>query len=299
MKKGSIFLVMVLSFVCAGNALALENLKKTVAVFEFQNDSGYQSGPRLAQDFTAQLSDALVQSGKFNVLSRTDLDVVFAEQDLASTNRMVKANAAKTGKTIPAQILIKGRMTEFEENTSGGGAGVSVAGFKIGTKKSIAHVAVIVQLIDSTTGEIISSKRVEGKARAGGLSLGFSGSFDINSSNFKKTPLGKAVQMSIDRAIVFISEEMDKIPWMGKVVIYKEGVVFINAGINAGISNGDTFQILREGESLIDPDTGMDLGSERFKLVDVKVFDVKEKFSKAEVTGNKDIEVMKGDLVLK
>jgi len=38
MKKGSIFLVMVLSFVCAGNALALENLKKTVAVFEFQND---------------------------------------------------------------------------------------------------------------------------------------------------------------------------------------------------------------------------------------------------------------------
>jgi len=299
MKIVSIFLSVVLSFVYTNNALALKNLKKTVAVFEFQNDSGYQSGPLLARDFTAQLSDALIQSGKFNVLTRTDLDVVFAEQDLASTNRMVKANAAKTGKAIPAQVLIKGKMTEFEANTAGGGTGVSVAGFTLGTKKSTAHVAVIIQLIDSTTGQIITSKRVEGKARSGGLSFGYSGKFDLNSSNFKKTPLGKAIQMSIDRAVVYISEELDQIPWKGKVVIYKEGVVFINAGSNAGINNGDTFQIIREGESLIDPDTGIDLGSETFKLVDVKIFDVKEKFSKAEILGNAAIEIMKGDLVLK
>lgn len=299
MKIVSIFLSMVLSCIYINNAWALENLKKTVAVFEFQNDSGYQSELLLARDFTAQLSDALIQSGKFIVLTRSDLDVVFAEQDLASTNRMVKANAAKTGRAIPAQVLIKGRMTEFEANTTGGGTGFSISGFTIGSKKSTAHVAVIVQLIDSTTGEIITSKRVEGEARSGGLSLGYSGEFNLNSSNFKKTPLGKAVQMSIDRAIVYISEEMDRIPWKGKVVIYKEGVVFINAGSNAGINNGDIFQIVREGESLIDPDTGINLGSEKFTLVSVKIFDVKEKFSKAEILGNSDIEIMKGDLVLK
>lgn len=299
MKIVSIFLSMVLSCIYINNAWALENLKKTVAVFEFHNDSGYHSEPLLAKDFTTQLSDALIQSGKFIVLTRSDLDVVFAEQDLASTNRMVKANAAKTGRAIPAQVLIKGRMTEFEANTAGGGTGLSIAGFTIGSKKSTAHVAVIVQLIDSTTGEIITSKRVEGEARSGGLSLGYSGKFDLNSSNFKKTPLGKAIQMSIDRAVVYISEEMDRIPWKGKVVIYKEGVVFINAGSNAGINNGDIFQIVREGESLIDPDTGINLGSEKFTLVSVKIFDVKEKFSKAEILGNSDIEIMKGDLVLK
>ena len=55
-----------------GDAFALEALKKTVAVFDFQNDSGWAGSQTLGQDFGTQLSDALVQSGKFIVLSRQD-----------------------------------------------------------------------------------------------------------------------------------------------------------------------------------------------------------------------------------
>jgi len=71
---------------------------------------------KLGQDFSTQLSDALVQSGKFIVLSRKDLDVVMAEQDLAGSNRFAKSSAAKTGKVVPAQVLIKGQITEFQYN---------------------------------------------------------------------------------------------------------------------------------------------------------------------------------------
>ncbi len=63
----------------------------------------------IAQDLSIQLSDALVQSGKFVVLSRKDLDVVMAEQDLAASNRFAKSKTAQKGKIIPAQILIKGQ----------------------------------------------------------------------------------------------------------------------------------------------------------------------------------------------
>jgi curli biogenesis system outer membrane secretion channel CsgG len=272
-------------------------LKKTVAVFDFKNDSGYSSIGSLGQDFSTQLSDALVQSGKFIVLTRKDLDVVMAEQDLAASDRMAKANAAKTGKIVPAQILIKGQITEFQENTSGGGQGLSIKGVSLGMKKSSAHMAVIIQLVDSTTGEIIESKRVEGDASSGGLSVGYSGAIDVNSSSFKKTPLGKAVQITIDQAVDYLARKLSLLPWEGKVVTVKDALVFVNSGKTAGIQVGDAFAIYREGEALIDPDTGMNLGSEKTKIADIKITDVQEKFSKAQVTDGKIEDIVAGNIV--
>lgn len=299
MKRSIIVTALLIgSLVTVPGAHAAKALKKTVAVFDFSNDSGFSSSVTLGQDFSMQLSDALIQSGEFIVLSRKDLDVVMAEQDLAQSDRFAKSDSAKIGKLIPAQILIKGQITEFEENTSGGGQGLNVKGFSIGGQKSSAHMAVIIQLIDSTTGEILDSKRVEGEAKAGGLSLGYSGSFDINSSNFAKTPLGKAVQMAIDRAVVYIAEKMASIPWKGKVVTVKDGVIFVNAGTNSGIAVGDKLVVYKEGESLIDPDTGIDLGSDTKKIADISITEVQEKFSKTDILGNDSESIERGDLVL-
>jgi hypothetical protein len=158
-------------------------------------------------------------------------------------------------------------------------------------------MAVIIQLIDSTTGEVIDSRRVEGEARSGGLSIGYSGSFDLSSSNFQSTPLGKAVQMAIDRGVVYISEKLSDVPWKGKVVTVKDGVVFINAGENANIQVGDEFQVLREGESRIFTDNGMDLGSEETKVGVFLIIEVQPKFSKAEIDGIANVEIATGDLV--
>jgi len=298
MKRALIIAVLAISVVFASDCFAAKALKKTVAVFDFKNDSGFSSSASLGKDFSTQLSDALLQSGKFIVLSRKDLDVVMAEQDLAQSGRFAKTTSAKVGKIVPAQILIKGQITEFQENTKGGGQGLSVHGFSIGSKKSSAHVAVIIQLIDSTTGEILQSKRVEGEAKAGGLSLGYSGSFGINSSNFKKTPLGKAVQVAIDNAVVFVSQKMAAIPWKGKVVLAKEdGTIFINSGEKSGVRVGDSFKVFSVGESLIDPDTGMDLGSDNTKIADISVFEVQEKFSKARVSGSATGVLEKGNII--
>ena len=274
---------MFLGFPLIGHAE--KSIKKTVAVFDFENDSGYDNWHRIGRDFSDQLSDALVQSGKVIVLTRKDLDVVLAEQDLANSNRFAKSNSAKIGKAIPAQILVKGKITDFEENTSSGGQGLRIKGFSLGAKKSSATIGVIIQLIDSTTGEILDSKRIDGEAKSGGLSFGYSGSFDINSSGFKKTPVGKAAQMAIDRAVHYLTKKLANVPWRGKVILTKEDTIFVNAGMNAGIEQGDLFEVYREGESLIDPDTGMDLGSERSRIGDIKVFEVREKFSKARLLG--------------
>lgn len=297
MKKGLFILaVLVLGWTTVGSC---EALKKTVAVFDFRNDSGWNNIANIGTDFSTQLSDSLVQSGKFIVLTRKDLDVVMGEQDLAASGRMAKSNAAQTGKIVPAQILIKGQITEMEENTGGGGQGISVRGISLGMKKASSHMAVIIQLIDSTTGEILESKRVEGSAAGGGLSVGYSGVVDVNSSSFKKTPLGKAVQITIDQAVEYIAQKLSSLPWKGKVVTVKDGVVFINSGKTAGLNVGDTFSVYKEGEAMVDPDTGMNLGSENTKTGDIKISEVQDKFSKAQVTSGKIESMGKGDIVQK
>ena len=296
--KRTVALVVVFSLLITINVFAKEALKKTVAVFDFKNDSGYSSIANLGQDFSIQLSDALIQSGKFIVLNRKDLGVVMAEQDLAASNRFAKSNTAKIGKLVPAQILIKGQITEFAENTSGGGQGLSLYGVTLGGSKSSAHVAIIIQLIDSTTGEILDSKRVEGKAKAGGFSIDYSGSFSIGTSSFEKTPLGEAVQMTIDKAVNYIAKKLRKVPWKGKVSLVKKGVIYVNSGTNAGVESGDVFSVYREGEAIVDPDTGMELGKESEKIASIKITSVQDKFSKAELVGKASKDVEKGDPVL-
>lgn len=271
--------------------------KKTIAVVGFENTSGLQGYIKLGEDFAAQLTDALIKSGKFIVLSRTELDKIFTEQDLVESARLAKSFTAKKGKVIPAQILVTGKITEFEENKEVDSQGLTIHGVTLGGSKSSAHIAVIIQIIDSTTGEVLDSRRVEGGADARGFRIGYSGSWSIGSSSFKKTPLGKATQIAIDRAVVYIADRLSQIPWQGRVVTVKEGVVYINAGSQAGITSGMKFAVYRQGESLIDPETGIELGAEKEKIGEISVIEAESRFSKAKIL-NSTKEIRRGDLVL-
>ena len=210
---------------------------------------------------------------------------------------MATSETAKKGKIIPSQILIMGKVTEFDENKQGGGQGFSIHGVTLGGSKATAHIAVIVQIIDSTTGQILDSRRVEGNAEAGGFAIGYSGSWSLGSSSFKRTPLGKATQMAIDRAVAYIADKVSKLSWQGRVVLVKDDEVYINAGADAGITSGMKFNIYQKGESLIDPETGVDLGSEKTKIGEISIFEVQPKFSKAKVL-NCSSQIQKSDLVL-
>jgi len=271
--------------------------KKTIAVVGFENASGIAGFVNLGDDFTTQLTDALMQTEKFTILSRTELDKVFIEQDLAASGRMAKSMSTSKGKAIPAQILVTGKITEFQEDSDGGNQGLTIHGVSLGGSKSNAHIGVIIQIIDSTTGEVLDSRRVEGKATSSGFSIGYSGSFNIGTSSFKSTPLGKATQIAIDKAVIYISDKIAAFPWKGRVVTVKGNLVYINAGADAGIVTGSTFAVYRQGESLVDPETGIDLGSERTKIGDISVVEVQPKYSKATVS-NSSQEIVTADLVL-
>ncbi len=274
-------------------------LKKVVAVSRFENKTSYGTGGawNIGSGMSDQLTDALTASGQFVVLERQTLGDVIGEQDLAASGRTMKSKSARTGKITSAQILIKGAVTEYASSSSGSDTGVSVMGVRVGGSKKEAHVGLIIRLIDTTTSEVLVSKRVEGKAKSGGFNLGLNiKGVGFGTKAFKKTPLGKATQMAIDSAVEAVAEGLRNIPYQGRVILVKGGSVYLSAGTRTGASVGDEFTVYSLGEELVDPDTGEMLGSEEERLGKVKIFSVKEKFSKARAEGTLN-GVEKGNII--
>jgi hypothetical protein len=61
------------------------------------------------------------------------------------------------------------------------------------------------------------------------------------------------------------------VPWQAKII--KGDPIFMNAGAASGIEVGDEFVVYRPGESLIDPDTGLNLGSDEIRVGTIRVTD--------------------------
>ncbi len=271
-------------------------LKKTVAVSRFENKSSWRGQWALDRGMADQLTEALVQSGKFVVLERQTLEDVLAEQDLAASGRAAKSKTAQTGKIIPAQILLTGAITEFEHSSAGGGGGLRVGKLRLGGKGGMAHVGLIIRLIDTTTGQVLDSQRVEGKAKSGALDFGISfKDVSFGSEGFKKTPLGKATQQAIDNAVAFFTSKMEGVPFQGTVVMVKGDKIYLNVGKRNGVHSGDSFLVFRPGEKIVDQGTGEVLGSEEEQIGVARISQIKEKFSTAtKVQGGT---ILKGDIV--
>jgi curli biogenesis system outer membrane secretion channel CsgG len=263
-------------------------LKKVVAVSRFENRSSWNSGGTwdLGTGMADQLTDALTQSSQFLVLERQTLDDVLSEQDLAQSGRMRKSKSAQTGKLMSAQILVKGTITEFSTKSAGGGGSIRFKGIRLGGNKNVAHVGLILRLINTTTGEVLASQRVEGKAAATGFKVGaYVKGIDLGTEGFKKTPLGKATQTAINKAVAFIAANLRTVPFQARVIKVTGAAVYVSAGKSTGASVGDVFTVYSSGEELVDPATGELLGVDETKLGQLKLIQVSEKFAKARPLG--------------
>lgn len=283
MKKIPI-LIVILLLTFGSHPSYANGLKKTIAVADFENNSGFYGSWNIGSGMADMLTDSLIQSGQFIVLERQAIDAVLAEQNLAASGRTTQAGTgAQSGNIKKAQILIQGSVTEFEETTTSDGQGLNLYGVSVRNDSASAHVAVIIRLIDSTTTEVIASQRVEGEASEGGVAFSASaGVVNFGQSAFKKTPLGKATQMAIDRAVNYIATQMAALPWKGKVIkVDDQGLILVNAGSQSGMSGGQILRVSRPGESILDPDTGMELGQQAEVLGTIQIDEVLEKYSKA------------------
>jgi curli biogenesis system outer membrane secretion channel CsgG len=269
-------------------------MKKRVAVFSFQDKTDHTwswwDGRAPGDGMADMLTTALVKSGKYTVIERKEINAILDEQKLGQTGVVTEQSAAQVGKMLGVELAIVGSVTEFGYSKKD--VGGSLKGFSLGVKKQKATVAVDVRLMNTTTGEILKAETVRKEESASGLRVGTpEASFD-NESEFDNSIVGKATRAAIDDIVVLIDENSETVAFSGKILKVSGGEILFKPGQDAGVQTGQRFFVYSKGEDLIDPDTGLSLGSEEKKIGEIEVTGfMGDKVSKAAVKAGSGFEV--------
>lgn len=257
------------------------NLRYSITVTKFNNETSWSGRWDIGDGFTTAMTDILQQSGWFIVLGDSEMrNAAMDEQDFAASGRTAQGKkSAKIGRMTPAQLLVRGSITNIQEVGNKGG-GVSLFGLSVGGDMGHSEIDITIYLVDSETGQVMASKKVTGKSTNKGFSVGgrvFPGvgaSFGAD----KKDNVQKAAEDAIGQAVSFLVQQLEDIPWEGSVVLVKGDKVIINRGTREGVDVGMQFKV-GEVEELVDPDTGEVLDSEMTQVGTLTVTKVKDKIA--------------------
>ena len=184
----------------------------TISVPEFKNttNSSWWWTGNTSKELADALSNELTATGNFTVVERQKIGEVLSEQELAELGIVKQETAAKQGEMTSAQYIILGKVTSYEEGVAtesgGNNFGINLGIINIGnndrSSKQEAYVAIDLRVVDSTTGEVVHARTVEGRATdtaessANNVSIfGISSGSDNQST--QKAPVGKALRAGL------------------------------------------------------------------------------------------------------
>jgi curli biogenesis system outer membrane secretion channel CsgG len=229
---------------------------------------------RIIESLDGQLIDRVNATRKFDVLGRSDLKDIVAEQDLGASGNVDAKSAAKAGKLAGAKYLLVATVDDFQdyfERAVFEGTGRSAT-------KRVFRLSIVGKIYDSSTGKLLESANFQ------------TGNDAFKQIQQEKNYSVKNGQLS-DEMMVGISRDMaEKIAthvadviFPAKVLIKRDNTVTINRGEGAGVAEGNIFNVFAQGDELKDPDTGEVLGREEVKVGKVKISQVNPKTSLAEI----------------
>ncbi len=192
--------------------------KARVSVADFDVKAAKADG-EIGSGLREMLVTALVNSSRFRVMERQVLNAVMQEQQLAASGAAAPGQSgAQRGQIRTADIIVTAAITEFEPQASGGAGGLggggtiggSLVGAVLGGSLKIAHMALDLRIIDTSTSEVLAATRVQGQATdiAGGLFAGVLGSIPlgIGLGGYANTPMEKAIRVCIIEAVKYIAQ---------------------------------------------------------------------------------------------
>jgi len=301
------------------SAASAQSAKKRVAVFDFDAAAATQtavmpffqpSTPNVGKAVADLLLTRLVQDAIVNVIERSALDKLLAEQNLSNSNRTDPQSAAKIGRILGVDAVIVGSIThyDFDDKTpGGGGSSVPFAGIgrsPMSTKHDMkGRVQISARLVSPDTAEVLAVAEGNGEIVRKGVKVDLR---DSSRNVLNPTAAGGSLMNeALDKAIAQLDENLKpnfaKIPPRspvieGQVADAKEsGQLILNIGSRAGLKRGDRLQVWRSGNEIRDPATGKVLLRDDTLLGEVVVTEVAEEFARASYQGT--VAAKTGDLV--
>lgn len=235
-----------------------KGLKRKVAVARFTNESKYgqsffidQNNDRIGKQAVDILSSRLLETEKFILLERVDLDKINKELGIGNIGQLKNM----------ADYLIIGSVTAFGRKEEG----------KVGvfsrTKKQVAFAKVHIRLIDVSTGQIIYSEEGEGTAFAEAGSV-----FGLGArAGYDSTLNDKALDAAITNLSSNIIENLLDKPWRAYILGYEDGNLIISGGKSQNILPNDIFEVVLQGKKVKNPQNNMYITLPGKKIAQIKV----------------------------
>ncbi|MGD2114338.1 MAG: CsgG/HfaB family protein [Acidobacteriota bacterium] len=293
----AVLLLQTAGAVSAASARRAEgNLRFTISVHEFENESGYQGSYELGHTWATHLTAALHENGNFIVIGERDMrGAAMDEQRFAATGATAQGDKApERGQLTPAQLLVKGVITHFKVDSAGQDGTIGVAGFRVGAARARTEIHATIYLVDTSTGQVLASRNFTGEAKKRSLKLGFNrdgARGSINSGEDLKVV--SAVEGAVEDVIPWLVDQLPSVLWRGSVVMVQGDRVYVNRGHREGVVEGETF-VVGESQVIRDPDTGEVLDEAVTEVARLRAERVKEKLTICTVVDGDPTVIYKG-----
>ena len=235
-----------------GEAASMQSEKLRIGVVPFQNSSTLRDAAmsgRLAEFLTAEL----MQNRNYELIERNRIDTIAREQAFGMQGNVDPSTAAQVGKILGLDYIVYGSLLEANANTE-----TSTSSNRT-TYTTRAKAVVSVTVVEVETGRIIISERGEATRSYYHGETRPSSSADHYSDSIKEA-IGKA-GFAIRRDIA---------PLEPAVIRVSGKEVTLDMGREAGLSEGQKFEIVREGEALTDLQ-GNIIDVETIKIADITI----------------------------
>lgn len=195
--------------------------------------SGFESnnrnvGSNVTNDYSDALTTSLIESQRFEVIDRQNLDKILREHNLNMSALTNDKEAAQMGEMLGSSALIFGRVSDYsykEEVTKGDPYKDNKGNtHQYYYRNGLAHVRVNFKITDLTTGKILISKDIEASTTA-----------NTSADNQQPSNIDQEPMFSLARNII-IGDFMKKIaPYTERIKtsLYKDGdMPELEQGIN-------------------------------------------------------------------
>jgi|ERR1022692_443532 curli biogenesis system outer membrane secretion channel CsgG len=237
---------------------AARTLKRKIAIARFTNETNYgrsflldKDSDPIGKQAVDILSKKLLDTGKFILLERADMEKINAELGLGKLE----------GLHNMADYLVVGSITAFGRKTEGN------VGVFTRSKKQTAYAKVTIRLLDVRTGEVIYADEGSGEAFAEvqtAVGLGPTADYD---STLNDKVLDAAITNLANNVIGHLLQK----PWKAYIIAYSDGSYVVTGGQSQGVKVGDTFDVLIEGSKVHNPATDMDVTLPGHKVAQIQV----------------------------
>jgi len=252
-------------------------LKKRIALAPISVAAGREGLANYGKQIQTMLIAELRKTDRFLVVEWENLESIPARQDLTVSGRAVEGTKSRQGRLVGAQLLVKAKITNFEEPPRQERSGQAEPA-ESGRREHPVRVTLGMGIYDAETSVAIASETMT----AGGVSRGQD--LDINASDFRwddpksqTSALGVVTRDLVRQAIDKIVANSEKLAWRASVRQATENEVHINAGWQENVRVGGRFKVLSVGPLRTDPVTGQVLRAEEKNIGEIEIVRIEEK----------------------